>query len=429
MTMIDLRPRTQPYPPKNTNVMLFGDSQGQHNASVAGGYRRSLAYGAVNWAAYLSRQRVNFQPTDCWAVFGMDTGQILNGVSGQITAVGSAIASYGGNVPGIAVVDCGTNDVPHGLTLAQSKINIQGIIAQIRGAGSLVFWLCPRPRDISDATYGMTATQARNYNQLIDYIKSLHAPANGIWIVDTWEDLLNPTDANMAMITAATYDKLHIDQYGAYLNGLRLAKLWGLGEADGSIIPFVDALRPGRSVFNAYNATDYPAGFLNANPQMAGSPASSWTVNPGSTGIASSLSKVTGLLGQSMQQVVLSGTPANQNFWYYYQNPITAANLAIGDVVEGFCDFEMDAGSAGLNCLGLVLQDNTSFIWSMAFDQSSDILDRPLPGVAHQGVMRLPRFTLTSTGVRFGIGCKARSSLPAVGATFRVGTMFLKKVI
>ena len=417
--------------PPNSTVAVIGDSQGQHNASVTGGFRRTLAYGAAVWMGILSRQRVSFDPSDCWAVAAQDTAQILNGNPGVISSLPSVIASYGSNVPGIFVVDAGTNDIPHGLTLAQSQANVLNIISLIRATGAVVLWILPTPRDITAAGFTMTTAQGSQFVRLVDWMKTVHSPTNGIWMVDSWEGLADPASTNMAMLSTVQYDGLHRNQYGQYLVGLALARIVGLGRADG-ILPYTDVLRPARSPFNAYDPINYPGGFLNLNPTMQGSGggvSTSWTGNDSSTGLVTTKSKTTLLTGETAQQLAIAGTPANQNFGYFYQNPLTASNLAVGDVVEGFCDFEMDAGLTGLNCLGLILQDNTSFLWSMTLDQSSDIIDQPMPPVAWQGVLRLPRFTLTSTGVRFGLGWKARSSLPAVSATCRMGVTFLRKVV
>jgi lysophospholipase L1-like esterase len=403
--------------PRNRRVAAVGDSIASHQSLMTSGYRRFMGYGYLPWANYLGRQRFIHEPEDNYGIPGQTTAEVL----ARLPAILQV------NDAGTIVVDCGTNDIANGLTLADSKRNIQTMRDMIQDAGRVVVLIAQRPRDRTAPGLTLTATQLLLHMQRRDFVLTLHDPAKGVNVINTWEYLADRTSANGAMLAAMHYDGLHPDQTGAYYDGLALAKLFGMGREPG-LFPFIDVLT--MSASDLYNAASNPRGPLNNNPMMTGNNsgmATGWTDTVSAAGLTNTKSKVEAG-GKIWQQSQLSGTATSGTTGYpIYQNPVPAGNLAIGDVVEGYCDFECDAGLTGLHALGLTIVDNTSFLYSAEFDSTTDILARPMPGIAHAGVMKTPSFTLTSTGIRFGI-CAKPINGQVVAATFRAGAMALRKV-
>lgn len=403
-------------PLRNRRVAVIGDSIASHNSIVGSGNRRTMAYGYLPWAAYLGRQRFSFGADSNYGIPGQTTAEVLPRVRGMLSVDDASLI----------VIDCLTNDGANGLSVAQSKANYNAIVDQILADGRTVICIAPRPRDKTAPGLTMSAGMVLAHLQRRDFVLGLHNPVRGIYVVDTWEYLADRTSTNMAMIAGVQYDGLHPTQLGAYYDGLAIANLLGMGRAPG-LFSFVDKLP--QSASDAYDAVNNPTGPLNTNPMMTGGTtnATGYSANVGGAALTATLSKVNS--GNAIwQQVVLSGTASSGTTVYpVYQNPVPTSNLAVGDVVEGLCDFEMDAGLTGLSSLGLTITDNTSFARSMCFDTTTEINAKPLPGVAHTGIMRTPRFVLTSTGLRFGIAANAINGA-AVAATFRVGAMVLRKI-
>lgn len=412
-----LGPRVRP---KNNKVAVFGDSIASHASLINGAApninRRTMAHGYVPWAAFLSRQRFWFDPDWNGGVPGNTTTEALARLAAFLKT----------NDCGTVILDVGTNDGANSVTVAQTKINIALMINMIRNDGRLVVLWTPRPRDKTAVGLTMTDVLVRNHIQRRDHYLSLHNPGNGIYVLDSWDFLGDRSSSNFAMIAGVHYDGLHPNQMGAYLDGLLLAKLFGI-DRDPGLFPFVDVLP--LSVMDNYSAADNPRGALNANPMMTGGStnATSYSAINGQ-GMTTTLSKVAS--GNKVwQQGVIAGTITGTGLiWPVAQNPISAANLAVGDVIEGFCDFELDAGQTGIAGIGLALMDNTSFARAMCLDSTTEINTSLFPNVAVKGVMRLPRFTLTSTGVRGGIACSGVNGATA-NLTFRVGAMAFRKVL
>lgn len=401
--------------PSNNRVMVVGDSIASHNSETTAPHKRYLSHGAVVWAAYLSRQRFHFPATSNYGIAGNNTDDVLARFDPILA----------GDDAGVVILDCLTNDGPNGVPLSRSKTNYSTLVGKILAAGRIAVCIVPRPRDITASGLTLTAAQASAHLNRADYVRGLHNPTAGVFVVDPTPYLADRTSTNMAMLAGMAYDGLHNTQTGGYWSGYALATLFGMGRGPG-LFPFVDVLAT--STLDTFDSTNNARGAVNSNPMLLGgaSAATGYSANV-SLGITSTLSKVV-VGAATWQQMVLGGTASGTGIVFpVYQNPVTAANLTIGDTVEGFCDFEQDAGLTGLSGLGLNVTDNTTFARSMAFDSTSAINTSPLPGIAHSGVMRTPPLTLTSTGLRFGIACTGINGA-AVSSTTRVGAMALRKV-
>lgn len=402
--------------PSNNRIMVVGDSLASHSSEITAPHKRILSHSYPGWAAYLSRQRFHFPATSNYGIPGNNSDDVLARIDSILST----------DDAGVVVLDFETNDAANGVPLSRSKTNYTTVVAKVLAAGRIAVCIVPRPRDITASGLTMTAAQANSNLNRADFIRGQHNPTAGVFVVDPTPYLADRASTNMAMLAGMAYDGVHNTQLGGYWVGYALATLFGMGRGPG-LFPFVDVLAT--STVDVYDATNNPRGAVNANPMMLGGTtnATSWTSNV-SNGVVATLSKVV-VGAATWQQIVLSGTATGTGIVFpVYQNAVTPANLTIGDVVEGFCDFEQDAGLTGLSGCGLNVTDNTTFARSMAFDSTTTINATPLPGIAHSGVMRTPTFTLTSTGIRFGIACTAINTA-TISSTCRVGAMALRKVL
>lgn len=404
--------------PRNERVAAIGDSIAYGNSFAASSTNVKLyAKGYLNWAGYLGRQRWSFRNQDNFGNPGDNTNDVIRRID----------AALAQTTAGTVVLDCITNDGPNGISLAQSKDNYQLLVAKVLAAGRICVCVTPRPRDINAVGLTMTAAQLRDHLARRDFVLGLHNPGAGIFAVDMWRYLADPASTNGAMRANYSYDGLHPSVLGGYWGGKALAELFGTGRGPG-LFPFRDVL-PGQNsdVFNA----SYPRGCVNSNPMMQGgtTAATGYTVSGGS-GVTATGSKVSPVGGRTdIQQIVLGGTAsANADVFDFYQT-IAAGNLAVGDVVEAYAEVEYDSLS-GLSSHGLVLVDTGNFSNIVGgLVDSTDINAMPfvLPEPV-SGVMRTPRFTLSSTTLRAGMKGRAING-QVVSATYRMGAMAVRKVI
>lgn len=402
--------------PYNNKVAVVGDSVANANSYTDANVNKILAKGTLANAAYLGRQRWTFDPEDNFGVPGDDTAQVL-------ARIDSVLAS---STCAMIVLDCGTNDEGHGLSVAQTKANYSAIINAIVNAGRMVTIIPPRPRDITTPSYTMTATQYLRFVQRRQWMLGLADPSRGILVCDVWRYFADPSSTNGAPVANSTYDGgLHPNQYGGYLCGLALAELFGLGRADG-IYPFIDVLC-GQNT-DLYDATNNPTGCLNTNPMLIGGAtiATGYTNGTGG-GLTNTATKVTSG-NRVWQQIALTGTATSSaDVWACYQT-LTAGNIAVGDVVEGYCDLEVDS-AAGVSHIGLSLIDSTGFVKTAGgMADTSDINSFTYPVFAHSGVLKTPKFVLPTTTIRAGIKARSINTVTAA-ATFRVGAMSFRKII
>jgi hypothetical protein len=405
--------------PFNHQVAVLGDSIPYGNSfqlTGSGVYTRQYVQGYANWAAFLGRQRWTLDHEDNFGVAGNTTAEVLARTDAALAAT----------TAGTVILDCLTNDEPNGISLAQSKLNYQAIIDKIILSGRIAVLITPRPRDITASGLTMTATQFRAHCARRDWVLGLNAPGQGIYVVDMWRYLADPSSTNGAMRTNYSYDGVHPGAIGGYWGGKALAELFGEGRGPG-LFPFRDVLvAQNTDVWNA----SYTRGCVNSNPMLAGgtTAATGYTVGGGS-GVTVTGSKVTSGDRSDVQQCVLSGTASAGADVYDFYQTITAGNLSVGDVVRAYADIEYDAAITGISSHGLTLIDTTGFNDGAGFLSDSTSVNNQavaLPNVAVSGVMRTPRLTLTHTTLRAGM--KARTiNGAAVALTYRMKAMSVRK--
>lgn len=402
---------------RNSRVAIIGDSIAAANSFDAGAGvgTKKLGKGMLNWAAYLGRQRWTFDPEDNFGVSGDDTGQVL-------ARTDAALAT---STAGTFVVDCMTNDDSSGITVAQSKINYNAIISKIVNSGRLCILIPPRPRDITASGLTMTAAAYLRHVQRRQWILGLQDLSRKIIVIDVWKYFADPSSTNGAPVSGSTYDGgVHPNVAGGYLTGLAFAEVAGLGREAG-IFPYYDVLCEQNT--DLYDATNNPTGAINSNPMLIGgaSVATGYTNGTGG-GLTNTASKVASG-NRIWQQIALSGAATSSADVHALYQTLPSGSLTVGDVLQGYCDLEVDSCS-NIAHIGLSILDTTTFTY-IAGDlmDSSDSNAMSMYNVAHSGVLRTSKFTVpVTTTVRAGIKCRSINTLTAA-ATFRVCAMAFRK--
>jgi lysophospholipase L1-like esterase len=421
------------YPSDNT-FSIFSDSIGFNNSVPANDGAlnngcRYLAHGYLNWAAFFSRQRLNFQPIMNWGFPGDDTINLLARID----------AFLAGSTATNVILEIGTNDAkgfeanPTVYSLANIIVRLQSIIDKLRAAGKRVFIITPFPRDGS--TQGTLSAGAQLILQGIrSYILNLTVTST-LRIVDAWRYMADPASAVGGALSGYTYDGLHPTQTGARAIGLALSEQIGQLYA-GGYFHYKDYTK--RSANDLYDATNNPRGSLIPNPLLQGSGgsvggggsgtlAAGWAGQQANTETIVYTNDVLCADGVRSQRAVLGGTASGAADRYLLiKNPVTASQWQIGDTIEGFCDIEWDADITGISSIGLGIINNSSFLRYLGMDWTSVIASTPMPAFADKGIIRMPRFTLDATAYRFGL--IARTIAGTVSGTFRIRSIDLRKV-
>jgi len=396
----------------NRNVAFLGDSRTEQDEQLDATNRNWMAEGYIAWLRFLTRQRFNFRFEDNFGVSGDTTADMLARTPAMLAATDACII----------VIFGGTNDRgAANLTLTQSIANMTAIRDLCLAAGRIVLFMAEMPR--GDATF----TSAGLAGAQLAYHMGFHVwlleqqVIPGCYVGDVWPSVALSSSTTGYLITGVTRDGLHENKLGAYYLASALAAQ-------------INAIFPPNSLLPASNtevySTDNVRGSLVANPMMAGtsgsysaptggsasgSLADGWTNQVGSAnGMTLVYSKVTRASdGKVMQRVVVGGTPsvATASADLIRQTP-SAANLTVGDVVEGFCDLDIAAGQSG--CLGVSLRlfDVTSSFTCADLSPNTAYTTDFMPNIALSGVLRTPRFTLTSTNIRFMLATRGVNGTP-----------------
>lgn len=396
----------------NRKVATLGDSRTDQDRFSDATNRNWMAEGYMAWLRFLTRQRFDHRFEDNYGVAGDTTAQMLARVPAILAATDASLI----------IIFGGTNDRgTANMTLAESIANMTAIRDLCLSAGRSVLFVAEMLR--GDSTYTssrLSGTQLARHMAFHTWLLQ-QQQVPGCFVADVWPATASPGSANGDLITGVTRDGLHPNKLGAYYLAQALA-------------PQINAIFPPVSLLPASNSEVYSAdnltGDLVVNPMMqgtagsysaptggsaSGSLADSWTNQVGSAnGMTLTYSKITRASdGKPMQRVVVGGTPsvAAATADLIRQTP-NAANLAIGDVVEGLCDIDIAAGQSG--CLGVSLRlfDATSNFTCADLAPNLAYTTDFMPNVALSGVLRTPRFTLTSTNIRFMLATRGVNGTP-----------------
>lgn len=347
-----------------------GDSRGQRNSSASALTTRIHSYGWAHHARAFMRQCIDLPVTTNCAIGGSTTADIL-------ARIDASIATWLANGVTFAVLFMSRNDRPAGMTAAQSIANMLEIETRIKKVGLIVIWMTDIPPTDAAASGApvFTTDQVAEHHACINWQRSRRFQRN-VYVCDLTQYGWLTTSTLGYAIVGWLSDHTHPSQEAGTRYGQALA---GLLEA---IFP-VFSLRPYVNLSAAYNATKNPGGIINANPltngaggtitastgTCTGQVADSHTVQHlNCTGVTTLCSKedIVNAEGitETWQKLVITGTPTESAPSVEFQNNVGVANLAGGDVIEAYCEYDAPAGNTGYSSIffGLRLAHTSSSV-------------------------------------------------------------------
>lgn len=389
----------------------IGDSRTA--AGNLGSPLRTASNGAQFWTEALSRGRVQCPIEYNFGVSGETSAQILARVSTVIACPAR-----------IVHVLASVNDA----TGVDSAGNVLEIVTALQRAGKTVIVTPELPR-IS----GWTATRIAQHDAVFNRLRVLNLPR--VYIADPWADFVDYANDVGAVLADRFYDSppIHPSNLGAYYMGRSIASILNAILPEPSVLP--------RSNAGAYDASVNVRGWLTPNPMVfgtggslvgsaTGAAANSVTITRTGSDITVAASKVTSG-GKNWQQVAIGGTPSTNTQRATVSIGIPLASVSVGDVVEGVCEFEVDAASDGVH--GPSLEINPVTGTTAAVSTNYDTWARGLgyaPNVAHSGVMRTPPLIVQSglTSLPLQLIARAEQGV-SCAMTFRVRAMAARKIV
>lgn len=421
-----------PGPPE---VAIYGDSRAAQMSYNLTNHLTYSATGAAAWANVLSGGNFIFPADLNFGVTGDTTAQILARVGDVVASRAETVVYFGGTN------DRNSNELQ---TAATTIGNILATLNALLAAGKKVILCTDAPR--GNATYSvylLTTQQLRYHQQVRRWTIETAGRIPGVTVVDLYPLLNDYTRTDGALPVVNTYDGAHLSPVGAAIAGAAIAD--ALKKVYPNKFYFGDADNA-----NLYNATDNPRGNLINNGVMSGtagtldgastgSLADSWTstrdtaMNSGS--VTSLFAKVarTNPTG-SWQQVTLGGTSgatADPNMEIY--TSASNSNFAEGDIVQAFCEMEIDAGATGLR--GVTLR--TTKTVNAASETSSALLYRDSANPFPSGFTGTNRLVMVTRPFTWGAGSttSARTRIvislvesTAINAVIRFGNVRMWKV-
>lgn len=286
-----------------------------------------------------------------------------------------------------AAIDCpaatiavmsGHNDRLNAVTLAMSIAKMTVVLNALAAAGKLVLLCAPTPSGSAAYTNRrFTGAQLAYHLGWADWTTRI-APAlwpGQVYAVDFWQDMADMSPAATAgdVVSAKTQDGVHPSSWGAFLMAKRV-----LAVLDGFGIPAAAANVHRRG--EQFDAANNPRGNLLGSAGLLADAGTAWSGASGGVGFsgtrpstanvyangaaqAGSLAiagaMVTTATGPWWQMTVTGSTAAGAapNFTVNPPN-LTLGQLAAGDVLHSFGEFEIDPGATGLCGFPLVLVRN-----------------------------------------------------------------------
>lgn len=338
-----------------------GDSRWQRNSSVSALATRFHSYGPARYARAKMRQSVDFPVEANCAIGGSTTNDILARAPASIATMLAAGCTF-------VVLFMSRNDrastnpvmTANGSPTNDSLTNMAEIERLYLKAGLMVIWMTDIPPTDAAAAGAPVFTTAKiaEHHACINWQRSRRFQRN-VYVCDLTQYGWLTTSTLGYAIPNWLSDHTHQSQEAATRAGESLAALLA------KIFPVVD-LRPYVNISAAYNATSNPGGVINANPLTAGS-AGTITASTGTctgsvadshtvqhiqcTGITTVCSKedIVNAAGitETWQKLVITGTPTESAPSVEFQNNVGVANLAAGDVIEAYSEYDAPAGNTG----------------------------------------------------------------------------------
>lgn len=406
--------------PFNRSVEIYGDSRVDYGRVNTSANKQFTGRSVLSWLRFLTKQAFDADITNVNAAAGITSAQVL-----ALMQAAPAIPTCG-----TVVVFVSTND-RNTITGEASIVTLKAIEDLALSCGQIVVWLNETPRDGANT---LNATQLKDHLNVVSWL-SKRGDRPGVYVADSFGAIVDPSNSSAAPLTNRLADGLHQNAYGAHAIA-------------NALLPVFNHLFPARNLLcqsaaDAYDATNNPRGVLNTNPMLAftggtisapaagsmsGTLAANYTATlANGTGLTVTLSKVTSG-GKDWQQIAVTGTPtsAGANVKIAATTSI-ASLLSAADVIDQFCEIEVDAGQTGLNSVQMEASLNGVNRRDLAAYNATDLW----PVAALSGVQRIGPFVAGTESTTF---YKPQVSVYflqniAVSATIRMRALSARKVI
>lgn len=426
--------------PKNRKVALLGDSRMRRHNSTSTGRLVYEAEGFLNWLRFLTRQSFYFDETLNFGVDGDNSQQVLARTDAALAATDA----------GTFVLLCSTNErVSQNFAFTHDAV--ASIIRKVRGAGRILIIIAELPKGESAMTGNQIPTAAqREIHQQVRQWYMKQGYTAGIYVVDPWINLSDPSTTNGWFNAGNTSDGVHPVALGGYNIARSCLSLFQ------NLFPW-QYYTPQNNI-DIYDATNNPYGCLqtttSTNPMFigtggtvgtggSGTLATGWTGanSSGATAVTRTYSQVTDAAGLGWQQCVLGGTPLGSSptatLWRAGGLLLDASSnpqQVAGQTLEAFAEAQWDSDLANAYSVQLRVRyvdsgGTTQFDW---IDMDGYDETALLPSGAFSGIMRIPHIVVPSlvgiTDCFLEMRAQLKQSVLA-GGTIRVRAMGLRNPI
>lgn len=409
---------------KNT-IAIIGNSIAVQDTPITA--TSMLVTGCFLWANYMLGQRFDVvsSSTDLFAgylgVSGDTSAQILN-------RVGSVIALKPKYCLMLGIIE---NDVNDGVATATTQANIILMLNALQRSGIIPIICTGIPSLLND-----TATKANAYYSNNTFIKELYLNRAGIIVIDISNEFVDYAQTYPKPLATNVSSGPHPNSLGAYKVGKRIYNT-------------LNSVIPPRPIFSNHylsvaNGGDTPDSAID-NPLVRGSSgtivapltgvvADNWTGN--ATGATSGVgSKVVraDLPLLEWQQMSYTGDATytyGSDYARIYSAIVTlpGADLAIGDNIQAFAEFEADGSDT--NFLGAEIKVrclNGSSEYFSGFERNATIA-MPVGEDFPAGVLSSPKLTIPSGTTSLQLHLRAHASDVNAAFVVRFGRAIAHKI-
>lgn len=402
----------------------IGDSITHFFSNVTSTNIYTLTNSFIAWLRVLSMQSIDLIDANVYAVGGYTTANMIT--DGFHTSAAAAGLDY-------CVILAGTNDLAV-TTPAVTIANLNTIYNTVLASGCQVVAVAIIPR-----TNTMTTQRQQYMGYINGWIRWKASTDPRIYFVDPSLTLMDSAGGSSSTYI---YDTLHPGVLGAYTIG---KAIWAVMEPH---VPHTE--RRLTHPLDTYHATDNPGGNLinlglglgtaggKVSVDITGDVASNWQVlqqNGATIGtgacLCAKVSRTDGEQGE-WQQLTVSGTSTGITGYIFRQSTTVTAPV-FGDTLDGWAEFEIDAGHTNLIGVAFSWYDENTSVTTMT---SRDMLYNSLPGTnsvypteAVRGVLRIPRHTVI-TGSDLGRpAVEVMFQTGAMSAVVRIGRIHVRRVV
>jgi lysophospholipase L1-like esterase len=415
---------TKPLLPFGSVLVAAGDSITNNGFAVNSSSAIEVTRGFVPWGVNLSRQLLSLPNNANAGVAGNTTTQLLARYDTDVIAKNPKVVS----------IHIGTNDVTTAVdsasvtsVISTAISNISAMIVKNRAIGAFTFLFKIFPRGTLSNTVTptqMTSFQIAAWEGINAWI--LTQAASDIKIVDV-EPYVGNMDSQHTMKTGYdTADNLHPSATGAFWAGYAFAQAITSSVTSGDIL-FQSNTDPLNLVTGGFMTGTTGTFNVSGDSIATGSVAAGWigdgSVSGGATVTLQKVARTDGF--GEWQQMTLGGTYTGTTKYARVRKSQTITGN-IGDVVQGFCEVEVDAGLQAIKEISLTFSNTFNLITNQPY------LQQPQPNGPWKAVFRTLPFTLTASASSVAIYCTVgmldTATTDPVSAVVRWGRVGFKKL-